>query len=44
MAEVNQATMKTVNIHQAKIDVKKFDGMNNNQKGKRDIGKLVIIN
>ena len=38
MAEVNQSTVKTVNIHQSKIDVVKFDGMNN-WKGKRDVGK-----
>jgi len=29
MAEVNQLTVKTVNIHQSKIDVVKFDGTNN---------------
>jgi len=29
MAEVNQSTVKTVNIHQLKIDVMKFDGTNN---------------
>ena len=27
--EVNQSTLKTVNIHQSKIDVVKFDGTNN---------------
>jgi len=29
MAEVNQFTVKTMNIHQSKIDVVKFDGTNN---------------
>ena len=29
MAEVNQSMMKTVNIHQSKINVVKFDGTNN---------------
>jgi len=29
MAGVNQATVKTVNIPQSKIDVVKFDGTNN---------------
>ena len=29
MTEVNQSTVKIVNIHQSKIDVVKFDGMNN---------------
>ena len=28
MAEVNQSTIKTVNIHQLKIDVLKFDDKN----------------
>jgi len=39
IAEFNQATMKTVNIHQAKIDRVKFDGTNNFRKGKEDIVK-----
>ena len=38
MAGVNQSTVKTVNIHQSKIDVVKFDGMDN-WKGKGDIRK-----
>ena len=29
MAEVNQSTVKTVNIHQSEINVVKFDGTNN---------------
>ena len=29
MAKVNQSTVKTVNIHQSKINVMKFDGTNN---------------
>jgi len=29
MAEINQSTMKTVNIHQSKIDVVKFEDTNN---------------
>ena len=29
MTEVNQSTMKIVNIYQSKIDVVKFDGTNN---------------
>ena len=29
MAKVNQSMMKTVSIHQSKIDVVKFDGINN---------------
>ena len=29
LAEVNQSTVKTVNIHQSKIDVMKFDDTNN---------------
>jgi len=41
MAGVNQSTMKTVNIHQSKIDVVKFD-RTNNWKGKRDFEKSKI--
>jgi len=29
MAEVNQSMVKTVNIHQSKIDMVKFDDKNN---------------
>ena len=29
IVKVNQSTVKTVNIHQSKIDVLKFDGKNN---------------
>jgi len=29
VAEVNQSMVKTVNIHQSKIDIVKFDGTNN---------------
>ena len=29
MADVNQSTVKTVNIHHSRIDVVKFDGTNN---------------
>jgi len=29
MADNNQSTVKTVNVHQSKIDVVKFDGTNN---------------
>ena len=39
MAEVNQSTVKTLNIHQSRIDVVKFDVINN-WKGKGDIGKF----
>ena len=40
MIEVNQATARTVNIHQAKIDVVKFDSTSNfGRKGKGDIDK-----
>ena len=38
MIEVNQSTMKTVNIHQSKSDVVKFDGTKN-WKGKKVIKK-----
>jgi len=37
--EINQTIVKNVNIHQAKINVVKFDGTNKFQKGKENIGK-----
>jgi len=43
MVGVNQSAVKTVNIHQSKIDVVKFGGMNN-WKGKEDIGKFKTSN
>ena len=43
MADINQFTVNTVNIHQSKIDVVKFDGINN-WKGKEDIEKFKIGN
>ena len=43
MTGVNQSMMKTVNIHQSKIDVVNFDGTNN-WKGKEDIEKSKIGN
>jgi len=39
MARVNLSTVKTVNIHQSKINVMKFDGTNN-WKGMGDIEKF----
>jgi len=38
MVEVNQSTVKTIIIHQSKINVVKFNGTNN-WKGKEDIRK-----
>ena len=43
MPRVNHSTVKNVNIHQSKIDVVKFDGMNN-WKVKEDVDKSKTSN
>jgi len=43
MTKVNHSTVKTVNIHQSRIDVVKFD-CTNNWKDNGDIGKSKIGN
>ena len=43
MAEVNQSMVKTVNIHQSKIDVVKFDGTNNFDMWKCEVIDLLNV-